>query len=146
MKSRKKEKRYMNVNEKSCCRWYSWSRSPLPHSGSLIRKHAKATAGRLHGFEIDKAENNRCQCPWSPQALPEKLIGRRGGANSKLCIYSCLPGRSSCLFPLLLRPRPRHNAPSTATSIGTLICFRDTNYRFVQSMKTTRHWISLLHY
>lgn len=64
----------------------------VPHSGSLIRKYTRAEAGRLHGFEIDKAENNRYQCPSSPQALPAKLIGRRGGANSKLRIYSGRPG------------------------------------------------------
>lgn len=76
----------------------------LWHSGSLIRKHAKATGGRLHGFEIDKAENNRCQCPWSPQALPEKLIGRRCGANGKLRIYSRLPACPTKSGPVLSSP------------------------------------------
>lgn len=89
---------------KAVCRLYGWW-DLFRLSGSLIRKHTGATAGRLHGFEIDKAENNRCQCPSSPQALAEKLIGRRGEANSKLRIYSRLPGplpdplpgQSSCL-------------------------------------------------
>lgn len=84
----------------------SLSLSLWPHSGSLIRKHAKATGGRLHGFEIDKAENNRCQCPWSPQALPEKLIGRRGGANGKLRIYSRLPARPTKSSPVQSSPVP----------------------------------------
>lgn len=154
-------KKYVNAKQgEAVCHLYdgtelppSSSHHPLSlsfslwsYSGSLIRKHAKATAGRLHGFEIDKAENNRCQCPWSPQALPEKLIGRCGGVNSKLRIYSRLPacpsawpvGPVACFLYCSVDDHD-NNAPTTATSISTLICFRDTNYRFVQSMKTTRH-------
>lgn len=67
--------------------------------------------------------------------MPEKLIGRRGGANGKLRICSRPPDqvRSSPLFSSI--------APSTTATQCTLdtalICSRDTNYRFVRSMKTT---------
>lgn len=55
----------------------------LSHRAGLIRKRTRFPAGRLLSAEYNKAENNRCQCPSSPQALPEKLIERRARANSR---------------------------------------------------------------
>ena len=78
-----------------------------------------------------------------PACLPACLLA---------CLPACLPapppGRSGPVACFLYCSVDDHdnNAPSTATSISTLICFRDTNYRFVRSMKTARHWIILLHY
>lgn len=55
----------------------------LSHRAGLIRKRTRVPAGRLLSAEYNKAENNRCQCPSSPQALPEKLIERHARANSR---------------------------------------------------------------